>query len=229
MAGLTLSENGTLVLHQIGRVGVYWNGWPSIIRFTSSPTPISPRARDLAGARRRGRQRRRDRRPAPGEEPRPTGAFVELGLEPRGAAGAETGVPLLINDRAGHRPGLRRGRRPSRPGGHARARGPAHPRARTRRSASPSTRPKRPAGRSGKAPTMSGPARPIATTTKETPLAVLGPDGHRLIKRAIRIPVVAIGGIAAATPRTRRGRGPAASPSSRPSSAPRTRSARPKI
>lgn len=40
-----------------------------------------------------------------------------------------------------------------------------------------------------------GPA--FATTTKETPLAVLGPEGIRLIAKAIRIPVVAIGGIVA--------------------------------
>jgi thiamine-phosphate pyrophosphorylase len=40
-----------------------------------------------------------------------------------------------------------------------------------------------------------GPA--AATTTKETPLAVLGPAGIGRIKRAVRIPVVAIGGISA--------------------------------
>jgi len=34
-----------------------------------------------------------------------------------------------------------------------------------------------------------------ATTSKETGLAVLGPEGVRRIKRAVRIPVVAIGGI----------------------------------
>ena len=38
-----------------------------------------------------------------------------------------------------------------------------------------------------------GPA--YATATKDTPLAVLGPDGIGLVKRAISIPVVAIGGI----------------------------------
>lgn len=41
-----------------------------------------------------------------------------------------------------------------------------------------------------------GPA--YATATKETALAVLGPEGIGLIKRAVRIPVVAIGGITAA-------------------------------
>jgi len=38
-----------------------------------------------------------------------------------------------------------------------------------------------------------GPA--FATSTKETPLVVLGPAGLARIKRAVRIPVVAIGGI----------------------------------
>lgn len=41
-----------------------------------------------------------------------------------------------------------------------------------------------------------GPA--YATGTKETPLAVLGPAGIGLVRRATRLPVVAIGGIAAA-------------------------------
>lgn len=40
-----------------------------------------------------------------------------------------------------------------------------------------------------------GPA--FATATKETPLAVLGPAGVARIKSAVRIPVVAIGGISA--------------------------------
>lgn len=40
-----------------------------------------------------------------------------------------------------------------------------------------------------------GPA--FATATKETPLTVLGPAGISRIKRAVRIPVVAIGGISA--------------------------------
>ncbi|RPI97219.1 MAG: thiamine phosphate synthase, partial [Candidatus Aminicenantes bacterium] len=40
-----------------------------------------------------------------------------------------------------------------------------------------------------------GPA--FATSTKETPRAVLGPAGLARIKRAVRIPVVAIGGISA--------------------------------
>jgi thiamine-phosphate pyrophosphorylase len=40
-----------------------------------------------------------------------------------------------------------------------------------------------------------GPA--FATSTKETPLAVLGPAGIARIKSAVRIPVVAIGGISA--------------------------------
>ena len=40
-----------------------------------------------------------------------------------------------------------------------------------------------------------GPA--FATSTKETPLAVLGPAGIGRIKRAVGIPVVAIGGISA--------------------------------
>ncbi len=40
-----------------------------------------------------------------------------------------------------------------------------------------------------------GPA--FATATKETPLAVLGPAGIGRIKRAVRIPIVAIGGISA--------------------------------
>jgi len=40
-----------------------------------------------------------------------------------------------------------------------------------------------------------GPA--FATATKETPLAILGPAGIARIKRAVRIPVVAIGGISA--------------------------------
>lgn len=41
-----------------------------------------------------------------------------------------------------------------------------------------------------------GPA--YATSTKETPLVVLGPAGIGLIKRATRLPVVAIGGVGAA-------------------------------
>ena len=40
-----------------------------------------------------------------------------------------------------------------------------------------------------------GPA--FATTTKETPLALLGPAGIARIKSAVRIPVVAVGGISA--------------------------------
>ena len=40
-----------------------------------------------------------------------------------------------------------------------------------------------------------GPA--FATATKETALPILGPEGVRSIKRAVRIPVVAIGGISA--------------------------------
>ncbi|MGZ5467837.1 MAG: thiamine phosphate synthase, partial [Candidatus Aminicenantales bacterium] len=40
-----------------------------------------------------------------------------------------------------------------------------------------------------------GPA--FATTTKDSPLAVLGPDGIRIIVQATRLPVVAIGGIGA--------------------------------
>lgn len=41
-----------------------------------------------------------------------------------------------------------------------------------------------------------GPA--FATSTKDTPLAVLGPDGIARIRRTVGIPVVAIGGITAA-------------------------------
>ena len=37
----------------------------------------------------------------------------------------------------------------------------------------------------------------FATATKETALPILGPEGVRSIKRAVRIPVVAIGGISA--------------------------------
>lgn len=40
-----------------------------------------------------------------------------------------------------------------------------------------------------------GPA--FATTTKDSPLAVLGPDGIRIIVQATRLPVVAIGGVGA--------------------------------
>ena len=40
-----------------------------------------------------------------------------------------------------------------------------------------------------------GAAPAFATATKETALPVLGPEGVRAIKRAVRIPVVAIGGI----------------------------------
>jgi thiamine-phosphate pyrophosphorylase len=40
-----------------------------------------------------------------------------------------------------------------------------------------------------------GAAPAFATATKETALPVLGPEGVRRIKRAVRIPVVAIGGI----------------------------------
>ena len=40
-----------------------------------------------------------------------------------------------------------------------------------------------------------GAAPAFATATKETALPVLGPEGVRSIKRAVRIPVVAIGGI----------------------------------
>jgi len=123
----------------------------------------------------------------------PGGAFVELGLSLAGRL-AGTGVPLLINDRidmalacgaAGVHLGqedmpVRLARRLLGPGAVIGVSVCTPDEARR-------------AEREGADYVGAGPAH--ATATKDTPLAVLGPDGIGLVKRSISIPVIAIGGI----------------------------------
>jgi thiamine-phosphate pyrophosphorylase len=121
------------------------------------------------------------------------GAFVELGLEiARTLAG--TGVPLLVNDRldvalACGAAGVHLGQEdmPVRL-----ARSLLGPDGTIGVSVNTPEEARR-AELEGADYVGAGPA--FATATKETDLPVLGPDGIGRIKRAVRIPVVAIGGI----------------------------------
>ena len=121
------------------------------------------------------------------------GAFIELGLAVAGRL-AGTGVPLLINDRvdvalACDAAGVHLGQEDM-------------PVRLARRLLGPSAligvsvntpEEARRAEQEGADYVGAGPA--YATATKETALAILGRDGIALIKRATRLPVVAIGGI----------------------------------
>ena len=123
----------------------------------------------------------------------PGRAFVELGSEiARALAG--TGVPLLINDRvdvavACGAAGAHLGQEdmPVRP-----ARSLLGPAGTIGVSVNTPEEARR-AELEGADYVGAGPA--FATATKATELPVLGPDGIGRIKRAVRIPVVAIGGI----------------------------------
>jgi len=120
-------------------------------------------------------------------------AFTELGLAVAGRL-AGTGVPLLINDRvdialACDAAGVHLGQEDM-------------PVRLARRLLGPSAligvsvntpEEARRAEQEGADYVGAGPA--YATATKETALAILGRDGIALIKRATRLPVVAIGGI----------------------------------
>jgi thiamine-phosphate pyrophosphorylase len=124
------------------------------------------------------------------------GAFVELGLElARTLAG--TGVPLVINDRldiaiACGAAGVHLGQEdvPVRL-----ARSLLGPDGTIGVSVNTPAEARR-AELEGADYVGAGPV--FATSTKETTLPVLGPEGLGLIKRAVEIPVVAIGGITAA-------------------------------
>lgn len=123
----------------------------------------------------------------------PGRAFVELGSEiARALAG--TGVPLLVNDRvdvavACGAAGVHLGQEdmPVRP-----ARSLLGPAGTIGVSVNTPEEARR-AELEGADYVGAGPA--FATATKATDLPVLGPDGIGRIKRAVRIPVVAIGGI----------------------------------
>ena len=156
------------------------------------------------------------------------GAFVELGLALAGRL-AERGIPLLVNDRldvalACGAAGVHLGQEDVPVPLARRILGPDA----TIGVSVNTPEEARRAERQGADYVGAGPA--FATTTKETPLAVLGPDGIRII-----VASDASAGRGHRRDRggerggARRGPGPAASPSSRPSSAPRTRGRRPKI
>jgi thiamine-phosphate pyrophosphorylase len=122
-------------------------------------------------------------------------AFIGLGLEiARRLAG--TGAPLLVNDRldiaqACGAAGVHLGQDDIPAAAARRILGPGATIGVSVNSAEEALR----AEREGADYVGAGPA--FATSTKETPLAVLGPEGIGRIKRAVRIPVVAIGGITA--------------------------------
>ncbi|OGD13967.1 MAG: thiamine-phosphate diphosphorylase [Candidatus Aminicenantes bacterium RBG_16_63_14] len=122
--------------------------------------------------------------------------FVELGLEIAGLL-AGTGVPLLVNDRldvalACGAAGVHLGQEDMPVPLARRILGPAGAIGVSVNTPEEARR----AEREGANYIGAGPA--YATATKETaPLAVLGPEGIGRIKRAVRIPVVAIGGIGA--------------------------------
>jgi thiamine-phosphate pyrophosphorylase len=123
----------------------------------------------------------------------PGGAFVELALEVARRLAAK-GVPLLINDRADvalgcGAAGVHLGQEDIQVPLARRLLGPD---ATIGVSVNTPDEARR-AEREGADYVGAGPA--YATATKETALAVLGREGIGLIKRAIRIPVVAIGGI----------------------------------
>ncbi len=123
----------------------------------------------------------------------PGGAFVELGLAiARRLAG--TGVPLLINDRvdvalACGAAGVHLGQEDMPVPLARRLLGPGAVIGVSVNTPDEALR----AEREGADYVGAGPA--YATATKDTPLAVLGPAGIGLVKRATGIAVVAIGGI----------------------------------
>ncbi|HMA52893.1 MAG TPA: thiamine phosphate synthase [Acidobacteriota bacterium] len=121
------------------------------------------------------------------------GAFVELGLALAGRLAAR-GVPLLVNDRldvalACRAAGVHLGQEDVPVPLARRILGPGA----TIGVSVNTTEEARRAEREGADYVGAGPA--FATSTKETPLPVLGPEGIGLIAAATRIPVVAIGGI----------------------------------
>ncbi len=123
----------------------------------------------------------------------PGGAFIDLGLAVA-ARLAGTGVPLLVNDRvdvalACRAAGVHLGQEDIPVPFARRLLGPGAVIGVSVNSPEEARR----AEREGADYVGAGPA--YATSTKETALAVLGPDGIGLIKRATGIPVVAIGGI----------------------------------
>jgi len=123
------------------------------------------------------------------------GAFVELGLALAGRLAAR-GVPLLVNDRldvaqACGAAGVHLGQEDVPVPLARRILGPGA----TIGVSVNTPEEARRAEREGADYVGAGPA--YATATKETPLAVLGAEGIRLITEATRIPVVAIGGIGA--------------------------------
>jgi thiamine-phosphate pyrophosphorylase len=126
----------------------------------------------------------------------PSRAFLELGLRTADLL-ARTGVPLLVNDRldialACGAAGVHLGQEDM-PVPRAREiLGPDRIIGVSVNTPEEALR----AEREGADYVGAGPAH--ATSTKETALGVLGPEGIGRIKRAVRIPVVAIGGISAA-------------------------------
>jgi len=124
------------------------------------------------------------------------GAFVALGLEIAGRLAAR-GVLLLINDRvdialACGAAGIHLGQDDMPVAAARRLIGPDAVIGVSVNTPGEARR----AEREGADYVGAGPA--YATATKETGLAVLGPEGIGLIRRGIGIPVVAIGGISAA-------------------------------
>lgn len=124
------------------------------------------------------------------------GDFVGLGLEIAGLL-AGTGVPLLVDDRldvalACGAAGVHLGQEDIPVPLARRILGPAKAIGVSVNTPEEALR----AEREGADYVGAGPA--YATTTKETALAILGPEGIGRIKRTVRIPVVAIGGISAA-------------------------------
>jgi len=123
----------------------------------------------------------------------PGAAFIELGLALAGRL-AGTGVPLLVNDRvdialACGAAGVHLGQEDMPVPLARRLLGPGAVIGVSVNTPDEALR----AERDGADYVGAGPAH--ATATKDTPLAVLGPDGIKLVKRAISIPVIAIGGI----------------------------------
>jgi thiamine-phosphate pyrophosphorylase len=122
--------------------------------------------------------------------------FVALGIEIAGRL-AGTGVPLLVNDRvdiaqACGAAGVHLGQEDMPVPCARRILGPGATIGVSVNTPEEALR----AEREGADYVGAGPAH--ATATKETELAVLGPEGIGRIKRAVRIPVVAIGGISIA-------------------------------
>jgi thiamine-phosphate pyrophosphorylase len=121
--------------------------------------------------------------------------FVELGRRIAGRL-AKTGIPLIVNDRldvalACGASGAHVGQEDMPVAMARRILGPGRTIGLSVNTPEEAVR----AERDGADYVGAGPT--YATSTKETALDVLGPEGVGRIKRAVRIPVVAIGGIAA--------------------------------